>query len=197
MRLAIALCLGLLLAGCDNSPAPFASAKGAPFDPLAFFTGHVRSWGVIEDRDGAPTGVIRTDCRGTRAANGSLTLVQHLTEPGAQPGAKPGGKTRERDWTLLQTGPNTYEATANDMVGSAHGVVSGPSFHWIWVWARSPHNPLMNLTMDQWMYRLPDGSVMIRTTISKLGVIMAEVSEQFVHADADGTHRLSPRQNPS
>jgi hypothetical protein len=35
------------------------------------------------------------------------------------------------------------------------------------------------MTMDQWMYRLDDGSVMIRTAISKFGFILAEVSEQF------------------
>jgi hypothetical protein len=28
-----------------------------------------------------------------------------------------------------------------------------------------------------------DGAVMIRTTISKFGIIPAEVSEQFVHVD--------------
>jgi hypothetical protein len=33
------------------------------------------------------------------------------------------------------------------------------------------------------MYRLADGSVMIRTTISKLGIILAEVTEDFTHPD--------------
>jgi hypothetical protein len=31
------------------------------------------------------------------------------------------------------------------------------------------------------MYRMPDGSVMIRSTISKLDIILAEVTEQFTH----------------
>jgi Protein of unknown function (DUF3833) len=178
MRLSAFLCLGLLLSlpGCGKTADPFASAPGAPFDPLTFFTGHVRSWGVIEDRGGAPTGVVQTDCQGSRTGNGSLTMVQHLSLPD--------GKTQERGWTMRQTGPGTYEATANDMDGTAEGIVSGPSFHWQWIWARSPNNPLSTVLMDQWMYRSPDGTVMIRTTISKLGVILAEVSEHFAHVDA-------------
>ena len=38
----------------------------------------------------------------------------------------------------------------------------------------------MNMTVNQWMYRMQDGTVTIRTTISKLGFIAAEVTEQFV-----------------
>jgi hypothetical protein len=41
----------------------------------------------------------------------------------------------------------------------------------------------MNVTMNQWMYGLEDGSAMIRTTVSKLGVIFAEVTEHFTRAE--------------
>jgi hypothetical protein len=47
----------------------------------------------------------------------------------------------------------------------------------------SPGNPLMNVTMQQWMYRMEDGSVTIRTTVSKLGFIVAEITEQFTHLE--------------
>ena len=39
----------------------------------------------------------------------------------------------------------------------------------------------MDVTMNQWMYPMDDGSVMIRTTVSKFGMIVAEVTEQFTH----------------
>src|SRR5208337_490508 len=73
--------------------------------------------------------------------------------------------------------------TANDMIGTAKGQSDRRTFHWQWVWARSPGNPLMNVTMEQWMYGLRDGSALIRTTVSKLGFIVAEVTEQFTRAD--------------
>jgi len=35
--------------------------------------------------------------------------------------------------------------------------------------------------MDQWWYLLDDGSMLNRTTISKFGVTLIEVSEHFAH----------------
>ena len=76
--------------------------------------------------------------------------------------------------------PGRYEATANDMVGTATGEASGRAFHWQWTLALSPGNSLKNVTMEQWWYLLDDGSMMNRTTVvSKLGYIAAEVTEHF------------------
>jgi hypothetical protein len=168
-------CLAVgLLAGCDNTPSPPVGI-GPTFDPIGFFAGHTHSWGVIENRSGAPSEWVTTDCRGEKQGTDHLTMVQHLTFQD--------GTTQQRDWTLWRSGSNTFEATANDMVGTAEGDANGNVFHWQWVLARHPGDALMNVTMNQWMYRLGDGSVMIRTTISKLGIILAEVSEQFTHPD--------------
>ena len=176
MRLSLlAVCAAAtLLAGCHRTAQPPAGV-GAAFDPMAFFEGHTHSWGVIESRSGAPTEHVVTDCRGERDGTDRLKMVQHLSFQD--------GKTQDRNWTLWRSGPDRFEATANDMVGTATGEANGNIFHWTWVLARSPGNVLMNVTMNQWMYRLEDGSVMIRTTVSKLGIIVAEVSEQFTHPD--------------
>jgi hypothetical protein len=170
-----ALCVAaLLLAGCDKTPQPSASAGSSrSFDPVTFFDGHTHSWGVIESRAGAPTEQIVTDSHGEADGDGRLRMVQHLSFQD--------GTTQHRDWLLWRTGSDSFEATANDMVGSAMGSSDGNTFHWQWVLARSPGNRLMDVTMSQWMYRLADGSVMIRTTISKFGIILAEATEQFTH----------------
>jgi hypothetical protein len=166
----------IILAGCDRTPAlPAAAGSGPAFDPVAFFDGHTRSWGVMESRSGAPTEWIVTDSQGEKDGPDRLRMVQHLS---FQDGTK-----QERDWVLKATGSDRFEATANDMVGSAIGESVGNIFHWQWVLARSPGNPLTEVTMQQWMYRLDDGSVMIRTTVSKLGIILAEVTEHFAHPD--------------
>lgn len=161
----------MILAGCDR-PSTVVSLPGPMFDPIAFFQGHTRSIGVIEDRSGAPSDLIETDSLATIDAEHRLHMVQTL---------RFGGKTRERTWTLWRTGDTAFDATANDMIGVAHGESAGGSFHWEWELARSPGNPLMNVTMEQWMYAMPDGAVLIRTTIRKLGFIVAEVTEQFRH----------------
>ena len=178
----ITLCVACgLIAGCDRAPeASVSIGAGPPFDPIAFFEGHTHSQGVIENRSGAPTERVVTDSHGVRQGDGRLTMVQRLSFQH--------GTTQERAWTLWRSGANRFDATANDMIGTAKGLADGDIFHWQWELARSPGNWLMNVSMNQWMYRMDDGSVTIRTTVSKFGFIVAEVTEQFVR---DGTSAMA------
>ncbi len=169
----IACALLCALSGCSK-PLPvqhFAGAK-PDFDPIAFWAGHHRSWGVIENRAGGPTDTVATDCVGTPDGSG-LHMVQTLTLGD--------GTVQHRDWHMRREGA-AYVATANDMVGEAHGEAAGRVFHWSFTLATRPGNPLFNVTFDQWMYLLDDGSMMNRTTVRKLDVILAEVSEVFAAA---------------
>lgn len=161
----------LALAGCSD-PLPVTAFAGTQpaFDPVRFFTGHVRSWGVME-RSGVPTAIVVTDCRGEADGPDGLRMVQTLTIGDDPP--------QTRTWTMRRTGPATFEATANDMVGTARGEVAGRAFHWTWVLALRPGNPLADVTMSQWWYALDDGSMMNRTVVSKLGVTAAQVTEHF------------------
>jgi Protein of unknown function (DUF3833) len=172
---ALALAVTLTTGRAQESRAPVSTGSSPVFDPVAFFDGQTRSWGVIESRFGVPTERIMTDGHGHRDGIERLRMVQHLSFQD--------GTTQERDWTLWRSGPDQFKATANDMVGTAQGETNGRVFHWQWVLARSPGNPLMNVTMQQWMYRMEDGSVTVRTTVTKFGFVVAEVTEQFIHAE--------------
>ncbi len=172
------LCLAVLItARCarETEIVPTATGGSPAFDPVAFFDGQTQSCGVIESRFGVSTELIVTNGQGQRDGTGRLRMVQRLSFQD--------GTTQERDWTLWRSEPDHFKATANDMVGTAEGEASGRVFHWQWVLARSPGNPLMNVTMQQWMYRMEDGSVTVRTTVTKLGFIVAEVTEQFTHPE--------------
>lgn len=167
-----ALAALLVLAGCTAPPpAKVFGDSGPGFSPLAFFTGHVTSYGVEENRAGQPVAVVTTDCTGTPTGPHSLRMVQVLRIGDAQP--------QTRIWQLNQTGPATYTATANDMAGTTTGTATGPAFHWRWVLQTHPGDPLLNVTLSQWMIRQPGGAVMIRTVVSKLSITLAEVSEVF------------------
>ena len=166
---AMGLVLGLL--GCGEALPVSGFRETAPvIDPIRFFTGHVSSWGVLEDRAGQPTRIVKTDCTGDMH-DGTLRLTQLLFIGEDAPVT--------RTWQMRRTAPGRYGATANDMVGNATGEANGRAFHWTWTLATSPGNPLKNVHMDQWWYLLDDGSMLNRTTIRKLGVIVAEVSEHF------------------
>lgn len=169
-----ALCIcGLLMeGGCGAPLRPEAFANTRPaFDPVEFWTGRTNSWGVIENLSGAPTEIIMTHTEGTLECIAGLHMIQHVVT---------GGKDSVRDWHIRRVGGGWFEATANDMVGPAHGRPSGRTLHWIWTLAAKPGNGLFNVTLEQWMYLADDGTLLVRTIITKLGLRLAEISEQFV-----------------
>lgn len=173
-RQTLATLLGILALGLtacsDPMPVDDFVTTAPALDPIRFFNGHNRSWGVLEDRSGEPTSIVTTDCVGV-ADGDTLRMDQVLVVGKDAP--------TTRHWTMRRTGPDRYEATANDMVGTAVGKASGRAFHWTWTLALSPGNDLKNVAMDQWWYLMEDGSVLNRTTIRKLGIVLAEVSEHF------------------
>ncbi len=172
MRRFIFAALLLPLAGCAQPLPPAGFAGSGPlFDPVAFYTGHVTSWGVEETRAGAPAAIVTTDCLGTATGPGSIRMVQVLHIGHARP--------QTRIWQLRRLSPTSYVATANDMAGEADATVSGRTLHWHFVLRASPGDPLANVTLTQWMYRMDDGAVVIRTIVTKLGFRLAEVTEQF------------------
>ena len=141
---------------------------------MAFWSGRTASWGVIENRDGAPTAIVTTTTDATADGPEGLHMVQHVMT---------GGKDTVRDWHLRRLGDGQFEATANDMAGTARGQASGRTFHWTWSLATKPGNGVFNVEMEQWMYLADNGTLMNRTIITKLGVRLAEISEQFVRRE--------------
>ena len=87
-------------------------------------------------------------------------MVQRLEREGQPP--------TQREWHMRRIAPGRFQATAGDMVGTATGEAAGRAFAWRWTLATAPGNPLLNVSMRQWMYAQDDGSVLIRTIISKL-----------------------------
>ncbi len=152
-------------------PVPAVGGSGPAFDPVVFFAGLIQSWGVLENRSGEPTAVVRTSGRGVTEGADGVHFPQRV-EVGDDPPV-------ERDWHMRRVAPGRFEATANDMVGTAQGQAAGRAFHWTWTLALRPGNPLTNVTMDQWWYLQDDGSMLNRTVIRKLGVVVAEVTEHF------------------
>lgn len=163
----------LALTGCAPALPIDRFAGTAPaFDPLTFFTGHATSWGVIENRSGAPSDIVTTDCVGEADGPDGLRMVQHVTNAE--------GTTR-REWHMRRLGGGRFEATANDMVGTATGEARGRVFHWTWTLATRPGASWRDVAFEQWMYLMDDGAMVNRTQVTKFGILLAQVTEQFHH----------------
>ena len=168
------LLLFLALSACAPAlPVDRFAGTTPAFDPVRFFTGHTTSWGVIENRSGAPSGIVTTDCVGEADGPDGLRMVQHVTTADG---------TTVREWHMRRLDPHHFQATANDMVGTASGQAEGRVFHWTWVLATRPGQAWRDVTFEQWMYYMEGGAMVNRSVVRKLGVTLAEVTEQFRHA---------------
>lgn len=170
---ALAVTLVLFVAtGCTSLSPPRFAGSAPAFEPVAFFTGRVRSWGVFENRAGEPSRRFATVCDGRREADGTLALDQTFTYED--------GTTQHRHWRIRRLDAHRYEATANDVVGVGTGEAYGNAFHWGYTVALSPGNPLGNVRLKQWMYLQANGQTMMnRASVNKLGLQVAQVTEFF------------------
>lgn len=174
MKILLSVLFTLCLVGCSTmQPSDFEGGRPV-FDPAAFFTGRTESTGVMENRSGTPLKRVTTTTHGIWK-NGVLHIEQDLVFGDEPPS--------HRSWRLRKIDAHHFEATANDMVGTARGQAHGNAFHWSFTLATSPGNPLANVRMSQWMYLQPDGRTMVNhTTIHKAGILLRQVTEQFRRA---------------
>lgn len=156
-------------------PTQFAQERPL-LDPVKYFTGRTNSSGVMETRGGDPMRRVTTKTNGKWNGN-VLLLEQEL--------AFSDGTKQNRSWRIRRLDAHHFEATANDMVGSARGEAYGNCFHWSFTLALSPGNPLGNVRMTQWMYLQPDGRTLLNhSTVRKFGLVVAQVTEQFRRENA-------------
>lgn len=169
------LCIIAVSTGCSAPLKPAAFAATSPaFDPVTFWTGKTHSWGVMENRDGAPAAIVTTTTDGTPAGEDGLLMIQQLVVD---------GKPTTRQWHMRRLSPGQFVATATDMIGTARASASGRTLHWTWTLATKPGNGFYNVKMEQWMYLSDNNTLLNRTVISKWGVRLAEISEQFVREE--------------
>ena len=161
------------MTGCASlAPRQFTGSAPA-FDPVAFFTGRTRSWGVFENRAGQPARRFATVCDGHRGADGTLLLDQTFTYED--------GTVQRRHWRIRRLDAHRYTATANDVVGTGTGEAYGNAFHWEYTVALKPGNPLYHVRLRQWMYLQTGGQTMVnRASIhARGGLTVAQVTEFF------------------
>ena len=161
----------LAVTGCSSLAPQKFTDTGPAFDPQAFFTGSVHSWGVFENRAGQPTRRFRTASVGRREGD-TLVLDQTFTYDD--------GTRQQRHWRIRRVDAHRFEATANDVVGTATGEAYGNAFRWEYTVALKPGNPLFNVHLKQWMYLQADGRSMVnRGLVRTFGVEVAQVTEFF------------------
>lgn len=151
-------------------PAAFENGKPS-LNPVAFFGGHTSSTGVIETAGGKPSDRITTQTQG-KLKDGVIYIEQDLYPEGK--------KKNHRVFVLHQIDEHHVDATADDISGTAHGLLYGNEFSWTFRRKMVGRKFIKHVRMTQNMYLMPDGQTMIvRSVIRKFGFVVAQITEQF------------------
>ncbi|MEQ1517296.1 MAG: DUF3833 domain-containing protein [Usitatibacteraceae bacterium] len=169
LRWIFSLGVALLMSGCAYV-TPKDYAKETPkLDLSTYFNGTVDGWGMVQDRDGK---VLRRmyvvlDCK-WNDNEGVLDESFQWSD----------GKTEKRVWKIRKNG-DRYIGTAGDVVGEANGEANGNALRWNYILALPVGDSTYQMSMDDWMWMIDEKTMANRTTMSKFGVRVAEISIFF------------------
>jgi len=157
------------LAGCATIDVSEYRAEAPALDLAQYFDGTVDGWGIFQDRSGKVVKRFQVRIDATwRGATG--TLDEHF-------GYSDGTRQR-RVWTIVKDG-GRYTGTAEDVVGDARGSAAGNALHWNYVLALPVDGTVWNVDMDDWMFLVDERTLLNRTTMSKFGIRVGEVTLSF------------------
>jgi hypothetical protein len=90
------------------------------------------------------------------------------------------GTTSKRIWTLKKQPDGRFIGTADDVVGAAVGEVAGNALRWRYVMALPVDGKVYHVDFDDWMFLMDDKVMLNRSTMSKWGFRLGEVTLSFV-----------------
>jgi hypothetical protein len=157
------------LTGCATTDIAEYKAEKPRLDLAQYFNGTIDGWGMFQDRSGKVVKRFYVRIDATWTGNEG-TLDEHFEYAD--------GEKQNRVWKLVKTGDG-YSGTAADVVGAAHGTASGNALRWNYVLALPIDGRVWNMDMDDWMYLIDDKTMLNRTTMSKFGFRVGEVTLSF------------------
>jgi hypothetical protein len=164
--LALAACS---LLGCASVTVAEYRAEKPTLDVAQYFNGTLDGWGMFQDRAGKVLKRFYVRIDATWVGNQG-TLDEHFEYAD--------GAKQQRIWRLVKDG-DRYTATAGDVVGTAQGQATGNALNWNYVLALPIDDKVLNVDMDDWMFLIDDRTMLNRTTMSKLGFKVGEVTLSF------------------
>jgi hypothetical protein len=146
--------------GCATTDIAEYKAEKPRLDLAEYFNGTIDGWGMFQDRSGKVLKRFYVRIDATWSGNEG-TLDEHFEYAD--------GEKQNRVWKLVKNGDG-YSGTAADVVGTAR---------WNYVLALPVDGTTWNMDMDDWMYLIDDKTMLNRTTMSKFGFRVGEVTLSF------------------
>ena len=171
MRLVLVALVLTLLTGCSAVDMKQYSANDPRLDLYDYFSGSTKGWGIVQDRKGTLIRQFVVEIMGEITDGGQLVLTETFDWSD--------GEQSNRTWILSQQDQHRYTGTAEDVVGSAEGILYGNVLNWQYQLNLVLDDTSWEITFDDWMFLQPDGVLLNRAEMSKFGFKLGEVIISF------------------
>lgn len=165
------LSLSFLISACGGTPnlADFSEAK-PELELQEFLSGKLTAQGIFQDRFGDVRRTFVVDIDGVWDGE-VLTLTEDFVYED--------GSEEQRIWRLTQTGPETWEGSAEGVIGVAKGEENGNAFNFVYTIDLKTPDGELRATFDDWLWQIDDQVMINRAYVSKFGVEIGQLSIFF------------------
>lgn len=169
-RFLLLLTLVLSVSSCGSVDVIRYADQQPAFNLERFFSQPVKAWGMFQKRSGEVVKRFEVNIVSRREGN-NLILDEHFLYSD--------GTRQRRVWVLTPEGDGRWSGRAGDVVGVAKGQVAGNTLHWRYRLNLPVDGSTYEMSMDDWMYLMDEDTLINRTSMSKFGVEVGQVTLFF------------------
>lgn len=168
--LLVSFCLFLNMA-CSHPSLNLYQNRQPAFIAETFFQGHLTAHGVLKNRGGEVTRTFYATIDASWKEDVGTLKERFVFDD---------GEVQYRTWTLTARGDRSYTATAGDVVGEGVAATAGNAMHLNYVLRVPYKGKKLDLSVDDWMYRVDENTVINESTLSKWGLRVGSIQLAIV-----------------
>lgn len=161
------VCLVAVLSSCSAPDVESYQGSQPQFDFKTFFTGKLKAYGVVQDYKGQLTRKLVVDMDASWQGNKGVIEEDFIYDD---------GETQKRIWNIILNDDGSISGQASDVIGIASGRSSGSVFHWNYDVEIPYKDDTIETHFDDWMYLVTPTHLINRTSISKFGIEVGQVT---------------------
>jgi len=153
-------CLLLLNISCSHQNLHTYKDRQPAFVAEEFFDGHLTAHGILKNRSGEVTRTFYATIDASWKDRVGTLAERFVFDD---------GEVQYRTWTLTPQADGRYTATAGDVVGTGIAATAGNAMHLNYVLRIPYKGRQLDLSVDDWMYRIDAQTVINESILSKWG----------------------------
>ncbi|GAB3421418.1 DUF3833 domain-containing protein [Massilia agilis] len=171
MKSLVCALLPLGLAACASDDLAQYRQEQPALHLERYLDGKLDAWGMFQDRFGRVKKRFHVTLQASWKGDAGVLDERFEWSDGTR---------SRRVWNLRRQPDGSYRGTAADVAGEAVGRLAGNALHWRYVLQLPVGDRTYNVDVDDWMFLMDDQVMLNRSTMSKWGVRVGEVTLAFV-----------------